>query len=240
MTEKGDILRLEIENIAKAGGARFFGVADLKPARDYIEEYYGPELLHLERAVVMAIPYPVAVVNQLQKGPTHTYLYYYKILNTSLDDMAFKIALHLQEKGYEAFPIPASQRVTEDKLGGIFSHRLAANLAGIGWIGKSANLITEEYGPRVRLVTVLTDAPLPTDKPMKNRCGTCQACVEACPAAAITGRGFKEGESLDVWLNAKACDEYLAKVRVSFGKRICGRCLACCPWGEKTKKRRAL
>jgi epoxyqueuosine reductase QueG len=75
---------------------------------------------------------------------------------------------------------------------------------------------------------------------MKNRCGTCQACVEACPAAAITGRGFKEGESLDVWLNAKACDEYLAKVRVSFGKRICGRCLAFCPWGEKTKKRRAL
>lgn len=240
MAENGDALRLEIEKMAKAGGARLFGVADLVPARDFIKETYGPDLIHLERAVVMAIPYPVGVVNQLKEGPTHTYLYYYKVLNTSLDDLAFKIALYLQDKGYEAFPIPASQRVTENKLAGIFSHRLAANLAGIGWIGKSSNFITAEYGPRVRLVTVLTDAPLPTDQPTKNRCGTCGACVEACPASAITGKSFREGDLLEARLDAKACDEYLGKVRVSFGKRICGRCLAACPWGEKANKRRML
>jgi len=234
--QNGEALRLEIEKIGRADGARLFGVADLVPARDYIEEIYGPELIHLEKAVVMALPYPVDIVNQLKEGPTHTYLYYYNVLNTSLDELALKVALYLQDQGYEAFPVPASQRVTPDKLGGIFSHRLAANLAGIGWIGKSSNLITPEYGPRVRLITVLTNAPLPTDKPMENRCGKCEACVKACPASAITGEPFREGDPLGVRFDSKACDEYLTKVRMSFGKRICGRCLAACPWGTKANK----
>jgi epoxyqueuosine reductase len=232
-------LRVELEQMAKMGGARLFGVADLRPVKDYIEEIYGPDLLHYERGVVMAIPYPVTVVNQLNEGPTHTYLYYYNVLNTSLDNLALKIAIFLQDKGFNAFPVPASQRITADKLGGIFSHRLVANLAGIGWIGKNSNLITEEYGPRIRLVTVLTDAPLPTDEPIQERCGTCRACADACPPSAITGKAFAKEDSLDARLNAKACDEYMAKVRVSFGKRICGRCLAACPWGKKTNKRRA-
>jgi epoxyqueuosine reductase QueG len=238
LKEEAQVLREELERKAREWGASLFGVADLSSAKAYIEEVFGDELLHLDRAVVMAVPYPAAVVNQLQAGPTHTYLHYYKIINSRLDDLALRIALLLQDEGYEAFPVPASQRVTEDKLAGIFSHRLAASLAGLGWIGKNSALINPTYGPRLRLVTVLTDAPLPADKPIKERCGRCTACVEACPASAITGKAFHPADPLEERLHAGECDKYLSKVRVSFGKRVCGRCLAACPWGMKTRKRR--
>lgn len=235
MQKEGQELAQDLEQLARQWGASLFGIADLTPAKAYIEEVYGTDLLHLDRALVMAVPFPAAVVDQLQDGPTHTYLYYYNVLNAKLDQLALALANHLQDQGYEAFPIPASQRVTEDKLAGIFSHRLAANLAGLGWIGKSGALVNPRYGPRLRLVTVLTDAPLPGGKPMENRCGTCTACMEACPPQAIRGKLFDPEEPLEARLNVAACDEYLGKVRVSFGKRVCGRCLAACPWGKVRK-----
>ncbi len=65
------------------------------------------------------------------------------------------------------------------------SHKAVARMAGLGWQGKSLLLINPEYGPRVRLVTILTDMPLTPDGPVKNRCGACLECVQACPASAI-------------------------------------------------------
>ncbi|MDS1030571.1 4Fe-4S double cluster binding domain-containing protein [Bacillota bacterium LX-D] len=234
---EGEALRERLQNLVQERGASLFGVADLSTVKDYIADIYGEDLLHLDRAVVLGMPYPRGVVNQLEAGPTHTYLHYYKVLNTRLDDLALRIANILQDEGYEAFPIPASQRVTEDKLAGIFSHRLAGSLAGLGWIGRNCSLINPQYGPRLRLVTVLTEAQLPTDQPLDNKCGQCRACVEACPAAALTGEEFKGEDPLEKRFAAKQCDEYLSKVRVTFGKRICGRCLAVCPWGKKSTRR---
>ncbi len=223
--------------MAEEWGADLFGVADLSPVRQYIEETFGDELLHLDKAVVSAVFFPAGVVNQIREGPTHTYLYYYKALNTRLDDIALRLANRLYREGYHSFPVPASQRVSEDKLAGIFSHRLAASLAGLGWIGKNCALINPEVGPRLRLVTVLTDAPLPPDQPMGDRCGKCTACMEACPPGAIKGVAFRPEDPLEARLDARGCDAYQSKVRVSFGKRVCGRCLAVCPWGEKPKRR---
>jgi len=214
-------------------GADLFGVADLEPGRKYIEEVFGDELVDFPRAVVMGVHFPVEVVNQLLEGPTHTYLHYYKVLNTRLDDLAMRVSNFLTVKGFRAFPIPASQRVTEDKLAGIFSHRLAGSLAGLGWIGKNCALVNPVIGPRLRLVTVLTDAPLPPDEPLENRCGKCRACVETCPAEALVGEEFILHEPLEGRFKAEACDVYLSKVRSAFGKRVCGKCLAACPRGQK-------
>ena len=231
--EEGRRLKAKLRNQAIEEGAALFGVADLTPARSFIEQVYGDELAHLSRAVAMAVFFPVGVVNQLKEGPTHTYLYYYNVLNARLDGMALRVANSLQDEGYEAFPIPASQRVSQDKLAGIFSHRLAANLAGLGWIGKNCALINPRVGPRLRLVTVLTNARLPADEPVRERCGRCVSCVSACPAGALKGVNFQMDDSPEVRFAASDCDTYLAKVRVTFGKRVCGRCLAVCPWGHQ-------
>lgn len=235
----GDKLREfkeNLEKLVKSWGADLFGVADLKPAKEYIAENFGESLLHFSKAVVLAVYFPAEVVNELAEGPTHTYLYFYKVVNARLDDLALRVTNYLMQQGYRAFPIPASQRVTEDKLAGIFSHRLAASLAGLGWIGKNCALVNPEVGPRLRLVTILTDAPLPADQPIANRCGRCSACIDACPAQALAGGEVILEDPLEKRFKASACDIYLGKVRAAFGKRICGKCLAVCPRGQKPRK----
>ncbi len=226
-----------LEQIARDGGATLYGVADLTGSKEYIEETFGDALSGYPRAIVLGIAYPAEVVNQLVDAPTHTYLYYYNVLNSKLDHLALQLAILLQEEGCGAFPVPASQRVSDDRLVGIFSHRMAARLAGLGWIGKNASLVTREYGPRLRLVTVLTDCELETGSPVQNRCGTCNACVEACPPDALTGKPFEPGDQLEERFIGDRCDKHLSKVRSAFGKRICGRCLAVCPWGERRSQR---
>lgn len=228
-----DTLRNSLLEISKGNGATLFGVANLLPYRDYIEEVYGPALLHLDKAISIGIPYPKEVVNQLLEGPTHTYLYYYKILNAKLDDIALQVAIAIEKEGHRSFPVPASQRVTDDRLAGIFSHRMAAHLSGLGWIGKNSSLITKEYGPRLRLVTVLTDAPLSTDEPFEGDfCGDCEKCVVACPSGAVVGNPFLAEDPLEKRFIGTLCDVHLSRVRNTFGKRICGKCLASCPYGQ--------
>lgn len=229
---KNDRIKDELTYLAFARGADFVGVAELASAAQFITEQYGAEMAKFPRAVVAAVVFPKEVVNELKDAPTHTYLNYYKALNVRLDDIALSICTFLQRKGFRAFPIPASQRVSESRLSSIFSHRLAGNLAGMGWIGKSCNFIHPEVGPRLRLVTVLTDCLLPTSgKQMQEKCGDCMLCTEACPAGAIKGVNFYPGQPLAERFDASACDVYLSKVRVTFGKRICGRCMAVCPHG---------
>lgn len=228
-----EILRDVLKNISEKNGATLFGVANLLPYRQYIEEVYGKQLLHLDKAISIGIQYPKEVVNQLLDGPTHTYLYYYKILNAKLDDIALQVAIELEKNGYKSFPVPASQRVTDDRLAGIFSHRMAAHLSGLGWIGKNSSLITKEYGPRLRLVTILTDAPIACDEPFEgDLCGDCNKCVVACPSGAVVGNPFREDDPLEKRFVGELCDVHLSRVRNTFGKRICGKCLASCPFGK--------
>lgn len=226
-------LKEEVRQLVFRLGGDLFGVADFNDIREKIIDEYGEQFHGLDRAISVAVFFPRRVVNQLVEGPTHTYLNYYDVINVRLNDIALCVSNFLQKNGYQTFPIPASQRVGESKLAGIFSHRLAARRAGLGWIGKSCSLVNPLVGPRLRLVTILTDAPLPPDQPMENRCGDCMACRDACPPQAIKGVKHRVEDPLEVRFDAQACHDYLNKIRHSFGKRVCGRCLAVCPWGSE-------
>lgn len=214
-------------------GADYFGVADLTPYEETLEELYDHKFKGLQRGISLAVRLPNRIVDEVMDHPSHIYLAYYDIANALLNQMALRVNNYLEKQGYEAYPIPASQRVGDEKEGGIFSHRLAAELAGIGWIGKSCALVTKEVGPRVRLVTILTNAPLTGDAPIKNQCGDCMICTEACPAHAISGKPFRREDALSERFDFHKCDDYLSEVRQTFGKRICGRCIAVCPYGRK-------
>ncbi len=231
---KGDIsgLKEELSGLLLDGGAMAVGIADLSQAREAMTAYADSRLLRFNRAVSFAVAFPRSVIHQLAEGPSLTYLHYYRAVNTLIDELSLRVTALLETRGYHAFPIPSSQRTGKHKLASIFPHRIAAHLAGIGWIGKSGCLVNEQVGPRLRLGTVLTDAPLPPDAPGEVQCGQCTACTKACPAGAIKGRLFAPGVPFSERLDPELCDRYQDQVRDRFGKRVCGLCLVACPFGR--------
>lgn len=133
---------------------------------------------------------------------------------------------------------PVPRRSHRAGYRGPVSHKLAARAAGHGWIGRSCLLVTPSVGPRVRLVTVLTDAPLPPAAVAERDCGACTECVDACPASAFTGRAFDPAEPIEARMDVKACAAYRAGAKVSSGTDICGVCVAVCPHGRRGRTAR--
>jgi len=224
-----------LRNLAKDLGADLFGVAQLNPARSLL----GDELVdQFPRAVSLAVRLPGTLVEQVRYGKRGllTYVHHiYHTVNPMLDRCALVVAKAIEQAHFRALPIPASHTLDTDHLLGFMSHKCAAHLAGLGWIGPSCLLVTPEHGPRVRLATVLTDAPLDTGTPIEDRCGECDLCVKICPVSAFTGRRFSASEPREARFDASACSEFSRKRRsqwnVSHGS-ICGLCVWVCPFGR--------
>ena len=154
----------------------------------------------------------------------------YRIVNPRLDSISLTLAQALDRAGFQAFVVPSSQTLDRTRLIGVFFHKLAAHLAGLGWIGKSALLITPEHGPRVRWGTVLTDAPLEAGTPMDEMCRDCDECVKGCPAHAFTGQAFDQPRPRSEIFAAEACYRYLRERETLH--RACGMCVYICPFGR--------
>jgi epoxyqueuosine reductase QueG len=105
----------------------------------------------------------------------------------------------------------------------------------MGWIGKSALLVTPEYGPRVRLGTVLTSMELPVkgEIPVVG-CGDCCLCRLMCPAMAIHGNNWHMGADRLELVDAAACSIYMNENFKHIGRgSVCGICMRVCPAGRR-------
>ncbi len=229
----------ELDFLAKTLGADFFGVADLSDAHDAILDQGGAGIAKYPRAISIGISLFDDVVDRLPQrlegAVAIDYRHHcYDVINQRLDNITSRLSSILQGDGYRVFPIPASKRVDDEKLSGIFSHKMAAHLAGLGWIGKSCLLVTPENGTRVRWATVLTDAPLHvTGDPMSEQCGTCNQCVEICPVKAFTGEPYRTGEPRETRYDASKCDRYFDWLEEKGKLSVCGMCLYICPIGRQ-------
>lgn len=114
-------------------------------------------------------------------------------LEHELNKLACDIALFLEDKGYMALPVTPDVPLDMQRASGLLgdlSHKHAAVQAGLGWLGTSTLLLTPQFGPRVRLISTITTAPLKADPKIKEEvCRKCFACVKACPAKAIQENG---------------------------------------------------
>ncbi len=230
-----------IRDLVETWGADFFGVADLSLARDAILTQGGAALAYYPRAASIGIALLHDMVDQLparaERAVAVGYRHHcYDLVNHRLDLIASRLSSVLQREGHRALPVPASKRVDDERLCAVFSHKMGAHLAGLGWIGKSCLLITPEMGPRVRWASVLTDAPLtPTGQPMEERCGTCAECVVICPVKAFNGQPFRENEPREVRYDAGKCDRYFAQMKKKDAElAVCGLCLYICPYGRQS------
>jgi len=221
-------------------GADLVGVADAEPLKAL--RLHPPGLLApFSRAISMAIRLPATVFEEILDRPTPNYSAVYQTANRKLDEIAFRAATKLEEDGFKALPIPASQVLDTKDWYGAISHKAVGRMAGLGWQGKSLLLVTPRYGPRIRLVTVLTNAPLKIDGPIKNRCGKCTLCEEACPVGAIKGvgtQGHYARRSEALYFSRcmeKLVGEFSKLPHV--GAPICGICIKACPFGQKGSKK---
>lgn len=226
----------QLQSLAREMGATYFGIADLIPAQQYVVEQGGQFLSKFPRAVSHGFALADGIVDALADhgnvAALKTYWYYvYEIVNPRIDSISLILAQSLERAGFRAFFVPASQMVDRTELRAVFSHKLAAHLAGLGWIGKSALLITPHHGPRVRWGTVLTDAPLKAGAAIDQACQDCDVCVKACPAHAFTGQLFDNPRPRGEIFAAEACFDYLNK-REKTEHKSCGLCVYECPFGR--------
>jgi len=245
MKDTGKVnLRGKLESLAKDIGATYFGIADLAPVRQRISQQGGQSLTQFPRAVSHGFVLADGIVNTLvhheDVGALNSYWYYvYQIVNPRIDSISLMLAQSLDRAGFQALVVPSSQLVDSTRLAGVFSHKLAAHLAGLGWIGKSALLITPEHGPRVRWGTVLTDAPLEPGTPVDEMCQDCDACVKGCPVHAFTGQVFDQPRPRSEIFAADVCHGYLQK-REQTGHKSCGMCVYICPFGRNDPAKTSL
>jgi epoxyqueuosine reductase len=152
---------------------------------------------------------------------------------------------YLKSKGYRTLAIPPDSDRKKgtfvSKLYSLFNHKMAATSAGLGWIGKNGLLISADYGPRLSLATVLTDAPLAPDAPMEHSlCGDCTLCVQYCPSQAITGSDWSRSSPFVELVRLGACRSHKAAKRATNGKPNCGLCINICPYGRRVESQQNL
>lgn len=241
-----DTRQAALRDRALALGATYFGVADLAPVKDFVTARGGAFVGEYRFGVSMGVVLSDGVVDQLyqhgSRDVARTYRHHiYTVVAAMLDGMAGAVAFDIERAGYRAFPVPASQPYNEERMVGLVSHKLAAHLAGHGWIGKNCLLVTREHGPRVRWVTVLTDAPLTSTGGTLSdgdECGKCELCVELCPVRAFTGVPFDPADDVEVRFHRSECRDYLHRRDKVMGAPTCGICVYACPqgWSAKRKK----
>ncbi len=110
----------------------------------------------------------------------------------------------------------------------------AAQHAGIGWQGKHTNLVSRGHGSWLFLGEVFTTLALPPDAPEGDHCGSCRACLDACPTNAFPAPYRIDARRCISYLTIEHKGHIAAEFRGPIGNRIygCDDCLAVCPWNK--------
>lgn len=225
--QKEEQLKAELFAHLRQAGAKLMGTGDLT----------GVVGGTLTTGISVAIPVPRHIVRELQTAPTREYYDAYYALNARLNDIVRTGADFLENRGYRAQANTTDVVKQDADWRTPLPHKTVATRAGLGWIGKNCLLVTPEYGGAIRLSSLLTDAPLPTAVPVnESRCGGCRACVDSCPAGALTGVLWHVGVDREEILHKEACKKTQAEVMrraTGIDTDLCGRCFAVCPYTRR-------
>ena len=200
-------------------GADLVGIGDLTQLN-----------VHYPVGIAIAVKYPKEVIRQIHDLPTKRYHQHYERINKELEQIANSAVQDLNAHGYQAM----CQTATYDDT--VVPHKTVATCAGLGWIGKCALLVTKQYGSMVRLISVLTDAPLICAKPIEQSyCGRCTACVQACPGGAVKGANWTPSTQREDIFDHDSCRQTARKRAmqgIGVDITLCGKCIEICPYTQ--------
>jgi len=219
-------LTKEVKGRIQDRNVQLVGIAPVERFEGAPVGRHPKDILPTARNVIVAA---VHVLDSVYDLPYTRYEYtnQFFILNSRLNSMATDVCEFLESKGYRNIPIPAAYPRVNKDLCGLLSHRHAAVFAGIGEFALNNMLTTPQYGSRVRLVSIVTEAELDADEPyteslckrMLAECG--KACVRHCPVQAISEEGL---------VNKDLCLRYQEQIMPwSAAELRCGMCVGVCP-----------
>jgi len=201
---------------------------------DEVAPDYRPKALwaSAETVIVIAVPMLLPV---LESTPSINYQEMYNATNSLLDQIGFRLSVWLNDQGRASIFMPrdgyGNLEIVLEKPPCCFSHLYAGKYSGMGTIAYSHNLITREYGPRVRLVSILTSLKIAGDPVIaEDICNKCEICRKLCASKAFSTRPDRLIADMDV----DACTRYHQVLR-SENRWPCGICAKVCPIGADRK-----
>lgn len=226
-------LKAKIRQFCEDAGADLVGFASVerwKEANEVPPEFQPQALWEQVRTViVLGVSMPLPIV---ETTPSYLHKETYETANRTLDGMAFNLVRYLNRLGHSSYFFTrdgfCSLRVLKDRPKVPFSHLMAAKYAGLGTIGVNNCLLTPEFGPRVRFVSVFTSAEIEPDSMLGNelciKCGVCESC---CPVNAIN---MQDDRMIGDFDYAACLERHVELGR--YKTYPCGICTKVCPVGK--------
>ena len=156
---------------------------------------------------------------------------YWKIFHQQIDTLT-EIALNteklIKDNGYDAFALTMQRNECDmEKLLSKLPYKTLATSSGLGWVGRSALFVCEEYGSAVALSAILTDMPLKIAKPITDSyCDDCEECQKACPVDAINPTKWNARLNRSDIIDIDVCSQYVIdQFKSGLG---CSKCLCNC------------
>lgn len=217
----------EIRNLLSGYPDIIYGFTDISYC-EYKDSYRS--------AMVLAVPYgeqltPDDYTEERFDRGIHT-------AKNRLETVLAGIELILQKHRVKYWIPPVAQE-NETELRALFSYKTAAARAGIGWFGKNDVIITERYGPRVRLSAILIDETFAYGEPVTaGRCpDDCTECIDICPCKALKNQQWTIDKDRSEIIDYQKCNRMRSAFIQKLGrKNACGLCMAACPFGRPEQK----
>jgi epoxyqueuosine reductase len=241
-----------IKNLIKAEGFDFCGISkagfleteaprlerwlknNMNGEMEYMQNHFDkrldPRLLHEGSKSVISILYNYFPEKELKtQNKISKYAYgedYHVVIKDKLFSLVNKLQKEIGEFSFRVFvdSAPVLEKAWAQK-------------SGLGWIGKNANLITKQQGSFFFLAEIICDLNLEYDGPIKDYCGSCTRCIDACPTAAITEPYVVDGSKCISYLTIELKDSIPSSFKGqmqnwAFG---CDICQDVCPWNRFSK-----
>lgn len=245
---------VRVKELAREAGFPLVGIARVAGAdvgvryREWLDRGYAGEMSYLGRHVehrrdpalliedvrsVIALGVPYKTHDQMSEMPSGTG----RISNYAWgDDYHLVIQERLERLGQllvGAFPSYTGRGFVDTAP--ILEREWAAR-AGLGWIGKHTLLIHQFYGSYVFLAEILTTLELAPDIPVTDHCGSCTACLDACPTAAFPEAGVLDASRCVSYLTIEHRGPLPDSLNSQLGEWVygCDICQLVCPWNRKS------